>query len=79
LRNESNPLSFKEMEREGWHEKAPYYHDRAGQVTTQAIGRLLDAVAVQRGMRLQRGRHQDRQGRHEGLGRDRRGGVVFGR
>lgn len=52
MRGKSNIPSFKEMEREGWHQNAPDYHDRAGQVTSQAIGRLLDAVAVQPGMRL---------------------------
>jgi ubiquinone/menaquinone biosynthesis C-methylase UbiE len=52
MRGESGTPSFKEMERQGWHRNAPDYHDRAGQVTTQAIRRLIDAVAVQPGMQL---------------------------
>jgi hypothetical protein len=30
MRGKSNTPSFKEMEREAWHQKAPDYHDRGG-------------------------------------------------
>jgi hypothetical protein len=52
MRGKSNTPSFKEMEREAWHQKAPDYHDHGGQVITQAIGRLLDAVRRQRARSL---------------------------
>ena len=44
--------SFKAMERDGWQERAPHYHDRLGQVTRPATAYLLDAVNASPGMRL---------------------------
>ena len=38
--------SFKEMERDGWHERAGLYDDYAGRLTTEATARLLDAVGA---------------------------------
>jgi ubiquinone/menaquinone biosynthesis C-methylase UbiE len=43
---------FKEMEWDGWQERAPHYHDRLGQVTKHATAQLLDAVGARPGMRL---------------------------
>ena len=44
--------SFKEMERDGWHERAGLYDDYAGRLTTEATARLLDAVGAIPKMRL---------------------------
>jgi ubiquinone/menaquinone biosynthesis C-methylase UbiE len=44
--------AFKRLERDGWHEKASFYDDRAGRLTRQATQHLLDAVSIQPGMRL---------------------------
>ena len=44
--------SFKEMERDGWHERAGIYHDYVGGLTTEAAARLLDAVGAMPKMRL---------------------------
>jgi len=50
---DSKPVpSFKEMERDGWHERAGIYHDIVGQMTTVATGRLLDAVGARPPMAL---------------------------
>jgi cyclopropane fatty-acyl-phospholipid synthase-like methyltransferase len=43
---------FKEMEWDGWQERAPHYHDRLGQMTKHATAHLLDAVGARPGMRL---------------------------
>ena len=45
-------LSFKEMERDGWHERAAIYDNLAGVLTRDASDRLLGAVMAQPGMRL---------------------------
>ena len=45
-------VTFKEMEQSGWHAKASDYDALAGQVTTQAIDVLLDAVRVTKSVRL---------------------------
>jgi ubiquinone/menaquinone biosynthesis C-methylase UbiE len=47
-----DPQSWKDIEREGWHQNAPGYDQRAGRMTSIIVGRLLDAVAAQPGMRL---------------------------
>jgi len=44
--------SFKEMEHEGWQQRAPHYHDRLGKLTGAATGSMLDAINAQPGMRL---------------------------
>jgi ubiquinone/menaquinone biosynthesis C-methylase UbiE len=44
--------SFEDMELQGWQQRAPHYHDRLGRLTEQATSHILDAVHVQRGMRL---------------------------
>jgi SAM-dependent methyltransferase len=44
--------AHKRMERDEWHEKAPFYHEYAGRLTSEATRYLLDAVAIQPGMRL---------------------------
>jgi 2-polyprenyl-3-methyl-5-hydroxy-6-metoxy-1,4-benzoquinol methylase len=44
--------SFKDMERDGWHQRAPYYHDRLAQVTKHATAYMLDATGAREGMRL---------------------------
>ena len=44
--------SFKELERQGWGEKAGDYNAFAGQVTVGAAEPLLDAVGVRAGMRV---------------------------
>lgn len=44
--------SFKEMEWEGWQQRAPHYHDRLGQLTAQATDPMLDAVHARPGMYL---------------------------
>src|SRR6516164_10908427 len=44
--------SFKEMERDGWHERAGIYDDYVGGLTTEAAARLLDAVGAMPKMRL---------------------------
>jgi ubiquinone/menaquinone biosynthesis C-methylase UbiE len=48
----SQYVGFKQMEWDGWQERAPHYHDRLGQVTKHAIAHLLDAVGARPGMRL---------------------------
>jgi len=44
--------SFKEMERDGWHERAGIYDDFVGRLTTEAAARLLDAAGAIPKMRL---------------------------
>ena len=44
--------SFKEMEWEGWQQRAPHYHDRLGRLAGQAIGPMLEAVHARPGMHL---------------------------
>lgn len=44
--------SFKDMERDGWHGRAPYYHDRLAHVTKHATAHMLDAGGARQGMRL---------------------------
>ena len=44
--------SFKDMERDGWQERAPHYHHRLAQMTKQATPYMLDAVGAAAGMRL---------------------------
>ena len=44
--------SFRQMEWEGWQQRAPHYHDRLGQLTAQATGHILDAVCARPGMRF---------------------------
>jgi ubiquinone/menaquinone biosynthesis C-methylase UbiE len=44
--------TFKEMERDGWHEKAAYYDSRAGRMTREAVGRLLKRVHAAPGKRF---------------------------
>lgn len=45
-------VSFKDMERDGWDGKAPYYDARAGQLTRVVATRMLDAVRAEAGMRI---------------------------
>ena len=44
--------TFKDMERDGWHERASIYDDFAGPLTRDAVDCLLDAVAARPNMRL---------------------------
>jgi SAM-dependent methyltransferase len=44
--------TFKEMERDGWHERAGLYDGLAGVLTRDAIDRLLNALNVRSGMSL---------------------------
>ena len=46
------PPTFKEMERAGWHERAPAYDERVGRRTRTAAARLVAAVGAGPGMRL---------------------------
>lgn len=42
-----NPMpTFKELERNGWQERAPQYDGRAGRMTRAAVDHLLDAVGA---------------------------------
>jgi ubiquinone/menaquinone biosynthesis C-methylase UbiE len=45
-------LSFKEVERDGWHERAAIYDSLAGPLTRDAIDRLLNTVGAEPGMSL---------------------------
>jgi ubiquinone/menaquinone biosynthesis C-methylase UbiE len=45
-------MNFREFEHAGWEKLPARYHDAFATLTTQAIGPLLDAVQVRRGMRL---------------------------
>ncbi len=47
-----DPDAFNELEREGWATAASAYADSFNSLTTQAVGPLLDAVHIDRGMRL---------------------------
>jgi ubiquinone/menaquinone biosynthesis C-methylase UbiE len=48
----ASELTFKELERDGWHERASIYDDFAGPLTRDATVCLLDAVAARPNMRL---------------------------
>lgn len=45
-------VTFKELERQGWHAKASDYDALGGQVTPGAVAPLLDEVGVRVGMRM---------------------------
>jgi SAM-dependent methyltransferase len=45
-------MNFREFEHAGWEKLPARYHDAFANLTTQAIGPLLEAVQVRRGMRL---------------------------
>jgi SAM-dependent methyltransferase len=45
-------MNFREFEHAGWEKLPARYHDAFATLTTQAIGPLLEAVQVRRGMRL---------------------------
>jgi SAM-dependent methyltransferase len=47
-----DPDAFNAFEAAGWERRADGYHDFFGSITTQVIGRLLDAAEVERGMRV---------------------------
>jgi ubiquinone/menaquinone biosynthesis C-methylase UbiE len=47
-----DPAAFREFEHAGWEKLPARYHDAFANLTTQAIGPLLDAVRARRGMRL---------------------------
>src|SRR5262245_39528554 len=44
--------SFKDLERDAWDKRAPYYHDRLAQMTKQATIYMLDAIGARPGMNL---------------------------
>jgi ubiquinone/menaquinone biosynthesis C-methylase UbiE len=44
--------SFKQLERDGWQQQATTYSDRIGRLTQEANKALIEAVALQPGMRL---------------------------
>ena len=46
------PASFKEMERTGWHERAPSYDEWVGRRTRTVAARLVDAVGAGPGKRF---------------------------
>jgi len=46
------PRSWKDVERDGWNRNASRYDTRAGQMTTDAVEPMLDAVEARPGMRL---------------------------
>lgn len=46
------PGTFKEMERTGWHERAPSYDGRVGRRTRPVAARLVDAVGTGPGKRF---------------------------
>jgi ubiquinone/menaquinone biosynthesis C-methylase UbiE len=52
MQADSTPLSWKEVEREGWDRNAPRYDARAGQMTINAVEPLLNAVRARAGIRL---------------------------
>jgi ubiquinone/menaquinone biosynthesis C-methylase UbiE len=52
MAGDNHAPSFKDMERDGWHERASIYDDNVGRLTSVATGRLLDAVGASPLMRL---------------------------
>jgi len=48
----SDPRAFRAFEHDGWESVASEYHNAFGRLTAQAIGPLLDAVGVGKGVRL---------------------------
>ncbi len=47
-----DPKEFRAFEQDGWQKIPQQYHEAFTDLTTQAIGPLLDPVGVKQGMRL---------------------------